>query len=154
MIEIREGLDLESLAFIYMQPEIKKTGYDGNPAYPVFGENCTYLGCFVNEDLLGAYLMVRCSDYEFDVHSLILDRGLYFSRHFCELMLEWTFRHTQILRLSGYVVEDLLTMRNHAMKMGFELEGFRRDALMIDGKPKGLHVLGITRKDWENGRTR
>lgn len=154
MIEIREGLDMESLAFIYEQPEIQKVGYDDNPAYPVFGENCTYLGCFVHDELVGAYLMVEYSDYEFEVHSLILDRGMYFSRRFCELMFEWVFRHKRILRLTGCVMEDLKTMRNHALKMGFKKEGFRRDALLINGEPKGLHVMGITRKDWENGRDR
>ena len=154
MIEIREGLSPEELAVIYMAPEIQKVGYDNNPAYPVYCENVTYLGCFVHDELVGAYLMVRCSDYEFDVHSLILDRAIYYSRHFCELMFEWVFRHKEVLRLTGYVMEDFLTMRNHAAKMGFKLEGFRRDALMINGEPKGLHVMGITRKDWENGRDR
>ncbi|MNR28899.1 hypothetical protein D3C85_1462480 [compost metagenome] len=63
-------------------------------------------------------------------------------------MLDWVFSQPGVLRVTGYVREGIQTAVNHCLKMGFAYEGFRRDALLVNGEPKGIHILGLTRKEW------
>ena len=46
--------------------------------------------------------------------------------------------------------EKLNTVKNLLMKDGFKYEGFRRDVYVRNGVAEGLHILGITKKDWSD----
>ena len=54
------------------------------------------------------------------------------------------------MRLTGYIREGIQTAVNHCLKMGFKYEGFRRDALLVNGELKGIHILGLTRREWSS----
>ncbi|MOA45809.1 hypothetical protein D3C78_1682460 [compost metagenome] len=115
---------------------------------PIAHPLVTYLSAFHGDEFIGAYLVVRFSDCEYEAHSLLMRKATPYSRKIGELLIEWVFGHQGVLRLTGYVREGIQTAVNHCLKMGFKYEGFRRDALLVNGEPKGIHVLGLTRKEW------
>lgn len=148
MIALTEGITPEHLAFLYSDPLIARTGDDGSPAYPCFHELATYLTAWVDGEFAGAYLVIRFTDFEYESHSFLLARATRRSRSLGALLLAWVFSHPCVLRLTGYVREGLESARNHCLRMGFQQEGFRRDALLVRGEPKGIYIMGITRNDW------
>lgn len=148
MIALTEGITPEHLAFLYSDPLIARTGDDGSPAYPCFHELATYLSAWVDGEFAGAYLIVKYSPTEFECHSRILKKNTLQSRELCKLLFRWVFSHAGVIRLTGYVREGFESMRNHCLRMGFQQEGFRRDALLVSGEPKGIYIMGITRNDW------
>lgn len=148
MIEIRPGIQAEHLARIYTDPFMLRVSDDGQPMYPVFHERAHYVSAFVDGEFMGAYLVIRYTDTEWELHSLLLKKATRHSREFGRLLLEWVFSHDKVLRATGLIREGLNSAVNHCLKMGFQREGFRRNAVLVDGKPKGIHILGITREGW------
>ena len=148
MIELTEGITPENLHAIYSSPKNARVGNDGQAMYPVFHPLALYLSAWVNGVFSGAYLTIRYSDFEYEVHSLLSRRAVMQSRNFGRLLLGWVFSHYPVTRCTGYIAEGIESARNHCLNMGFKQEGFRRDAIMVNGKPKGLYVMGITRSEW------
>lgn len=150
MISLSEGITPENLATLYSDPLIARTGDDHCPAYPVFHPLATYLSAWVDGVFAGAYLIIKFSATEFESHSFLMRSATRSSRAFGSMLLAWVFGNDGVMRLTGYVREGLESARNHCLRMGFKQEGFRRDALLVNGEPKGIYVMGITRKDWSN----
>lgn len=148
MISLSEGITPENLVTLYFDPLIARTGDDHSKAQPVFHPLAVYLSAWKGDLFVGAYLVIRFSDTEYEAHSFLRWSALPHSRGFGYLLLTWVFSHSGVLRLTGYIREGLESARNHCLKMGFSQEGFRRDALLVDGQPKGIYVMGITRKEW------
>lgn len=148
MIALSEGITPEHLAQIYSDPIMSRVADDGQQMYPVFHELAQYLSAWVDDVFVGAYLVIRYSEFEYELHSLLTKKGTRHSRKLCALLLEWTFSHDRVLRATGYIREGLTSMVNHCLRMGFVREGFRRNAVLCNGVPTGIHILGITREDW------
>lgn len=148
MITLEEGITPGDLEALYADPLIARTGYDRSPAAPVSHPLARYLSARVDGKFVGAYLVIECSDFEYEVHTYLLRESVRHSRELGALLIEWVFSHSSVLRLTGLIPENIHSALNHAVKMGFKYEGFRRDAIMIDGEPKGIHMVGITRRDW------
>lgn len=148
MISLTEGISPEHLAVLYFDPLIARTGDDYSKAQPVFHPLAVYLSAWIGDWFVGAYLVIRYSDTEYEAHSFLRRPATPYARVFGQLLKDWVFSHVEVLRLTGYVREGLESARNHCLKMGFTQEGFRRDALRVNGQPKGLYVMGITRKEW------
>lgn len=148
MLRLTEGISPENLAFLYLDPLIARTGDDYSKACPVFHPLAVYLSAWVGDLFVGAYLVIRFSDTEYEAHSFLRATATKHSRALGKLLLEWVFANPGVLRLTGYIREGLESARNHCLKMGFSLEGFRRDALLLNGKPCGIYVMGITKNEW------
>jgi hypothetical protein len=148
MVSLEEGITPENLADLYADPLIARIGSDGYPAAPVNHPLVSYLSARVNGEFVGAYIVVRFSRTEYEAHSLLQMKSVRYARAIGSLLIEWVFSHPEVLRLTGYIREGLTSAVNHCLKMGFAYEGFRRDALKVDGLPAGIHILGLTRKEW------
>lgn len=148
MIRLSEGITTENLANLYLDPLMARTGDDNQRVYPVFHPLATYVSAFVAGEFVGAYLVIRYTDTEYEVHSLLMKSAIGASRELGRLILRWVFANPGVMRVTGHVREGLESNRNHCLKMGMRLEGFRRDAVRVNGEPKGIYVMGITRKEW------
>lgn len=148
MIELTEGISGENLAALYADPLIARTGDDDNPAAPVSHPLLKYLSAWVDGQFVGAYIAIEFTRREYELHSLLLRKATRHSRDLGRLVLAWAFGHEHTMRVTGYIREGIESAVNHCLKMGFTYEGFRRDALMVNGEPKGIHILGLTRKEW------
>lgn len=148
MVSLEEGISVKNLMSLYADPFIHRIGDDGMKVEPIDHPLVTYLSAFRGNEFVGAYIVVRFSDFEYEAHSLLTKKAVPVSRALGCLLIEWVFSHDNVMRLTGYVREGIQTAVNHCLKMGFKYEGFRRDALLVNGEPKGIHVLGLTRREW------
>jgi hypothetical protein len=140
--------DKAALADLYRDPYIARVGHDHRPAAPIEHPAASYLGAWVGDSLVGAFLVIESGFIEWDVHALLTRRALPWCRDFGRMCLAWCFGHEVVQRVTAYVIEGLEAARNYCLKLGFVVEGFRRDAVSVGGQLVGLHVLGMTRRDW------
>ena len=94
-------------------------------------------------------MAIRFSQLEIEMHSLLFKSSIWYSRDLGHLALDWAFDEP-IERVTAYVIEGLESAVNYCERLGFQYEGFRRNACMQDGELKGVWVLGMTREDWRN----
>ena len=148
MIELIEGITTERLYELYSDPYITKIGHDHRPAYPVFDQTATYLSAFVDGKFAGAFLAIKSSFIEYDLHALLKKSHIKQSRDLGRAFLLWAFAHP-IERVTAYIIEGLGSAANYCRKLGFVDEGVRRNACIQNGIKKNVYILGMTREDWE-----
>lgn len=148
MIALTEGITEANLADLYADPLIARIGDDDQPAAPVSHPLLKYLSAWVCGQFVGAYIVIEFTAREYEIHSLLMRKATRHSRELGRLVLAWAFGHESVMRVTGYIREGIDSAVNHCLKMGFVYEGFRRNALLVDSKPHGIHILGMTRDDW------
>lgn len=149
LLELQPLADQGALASLFLDPYIARVGHDDRPAAPIAHPHVHYLGARVDGDLVGAFMIIESGFIEVDVHALLTRRALPHSRELGRLCLAQAFANLQIERVTAYVIEGLTTARNYCLKLGFQPEGFRRSACRQQGHLLGVHILGITRSEWE-----
>jgi hypothetical protein len=137
------------LAAIYADPWVAKVGHDHRPAAPITHPAVRYLGAYVGGSLVGAFAVIESGFIELDLHALLTKRALPYCRELGRLCLAHAFGDTAIQRVTAYITEGLESARNYCLKLGFKVEGFRRCAVQKSGRLLGVHVLGLSRQDWE-----
>lgn len=150
LLELAPLTDAAALAQLYADPYIARVGHDHRAASPIEHPAASYLGAYVDKRLVGAFLVIDSGYIERDVHALLTRAALLHSRALGRLCLAHVFADPAIARATAYIIEGLEMAKNYCLMLGFEYEGFRRDACMKGGKLVGVHTLGITRNDWEN----
>lgn len=150
MFALKQITDSVLIDALYADPYIARVGHDHRPASRIDHPAAKYLGAYVGDKLMGTFLVIQSGFIEIDVHALLTRAALPYSRVFGQLFLATAFFESGIQRVTAYVLEGLTSARNYCLKLGFKDEGFRRDACLKDGKLVGVHVLGMTRTDWEN----
>lgn len=123
--------------------DLRKPGFIDHPAVE-------YFGAYVRGKLAGAYFVVKVSAIEVDLHALLLRSAARHSRQLARMIFACIFSNPSINRITAQIREGLESVRNHCIKVGFKYEGFRRGACLLDGRPVGLHILGLTRDDWRD----
>ena len=141
------GFDDEKIVRLYQDPYIQRIGYEGRPAAPIDHEAAMYFGAFVDGVFIGAYCLIRQSSTEFDVHSLLRKEVVELSRVIGVHFIAFAFQRFAIARMTAWVAEGMESTVNYCRKIGFQYEGFKRDAFMKRGRLMGVHMLGITRRD-------
>lgn len=141
--------DQNAIPGIYRSPEFSVIAHDYRPVAPVCHPLASYLGAYVGGVLAGVFLLIKFSPPEIEIHALILRRFVTYSRELGRACLDHVFGIPGVMRATAYVLEGLESARNYCLRLGFVQEGFRRDACMKNGRPVGVHVLGVTRQDWE-----
>lgn len=149
LLELQPFPDLSALAPLFLDPYIARVGHDDRPAAPIEHPHVHYLGARVDGDLVGAFMLIESGFVEVDVHALLTRRALPHSRALGRLCLTQAFANPAIERVTAYVIEGLTAARNYCLKLGFQVEGLRRNACRQNGRLLGVHVLGITRNEWE-----
>lgn len=148
-IRLSEGISPEHLVDIYTDKFISRIAHDLRPHYPVFSEHAVYVSAFVDGKFVGAYLAIESTQIELEVHSLLKKTATPYSRELGRAFLLWCFSKPYIRRLTGYILEGFESARNHCLKMGFTLEGVKRNAFLISGKPRNVYIMGILREELE-----
>jgi len=141
--------DGAELAAIYADPWVAKVGHDDRAAAPVIHPLTLYLGAYVYGALVGAFLLIRFSRREIEIHSLLQREALPWCRKLGRLCIGAAFADPDVTRVTANIIEGLESARNYCLKLGFVAEGFRRDAVMLGGRLVGVYVLGLIRQDWE-----
>jgi hypothetical protein len=149
LLELQPFSDPGALAPLFLDPYIARVGHDDRPAAPIEHPHVHYLGARVDGDLVGAFMVIESGFIEVDVHALLARRALLHSREFGRLCLAHIFANPVIERVTAYVIDGLTAARNYCLKLGFQIEGLRRNACRQNGRLLGVHVLGITRNEWE-----
>lgn len=148
-LELRELSDFSALQAIYADPYVSRVGHDHRQAEPILHPNARYLGAYIDGQLSGAFLLIDSGFIEVDTHALLQKKALKHSRELGMLCINKVFENAEIQRVTAYVIQGLQSAYNYCIKIGFRDEGLRRDACKQNGKLLGVHVLGITRSDWE-----
>ena len=149
MLSLRPLNDLDALAALYADPYIARVGHDHRAAAPIVHPDVHYIGAHVNGALVGAFIVIESGWIEHDVHALLSRRALPWSRQLGAMMLARMFENSALQRITAQVIEGLEAARNYCMRLGFCLEGFKRNALMVGGKLRGVYMLGLTRENWQ-----
>jgi hypothetical protein len=149
LLELQPLSDQGALASLYRDPYISRIGHDHRPAEPLQHPAVRYLGARVDGELVGAFLIIESGFIEVDVHALLSEYAMPHSRALGRLCLDHIFADPAIQRVTAYVIEGLTTARNYCLKLGFQFEGIRRNACQQNGRLLGVHILGMTRNDWE-----
>ena len=147
---ITEGITAEHLIEVYADPYVQALSHDYGAAAPINHPLVTYLSAWADGDFAGAFMAIEYSDTETELHALLLRRALKHSRDLGRDCINWSFNDSPIVqRVTAYVFESMLTARNYCLRLGFQIEGFRRQAFSYRGAPEGVWVLGMTRSEWE-----
>lgn len=149
LLELQPLSDQGALAPLFLDPYIARVGHDDRPAALIEHPHVHYLGARVDGDLVGAFMVIESGFVEVDVHAMLTRRALPHSRALGRLCLAQAFANPAIERVTAYVIEGLTAARNYCLKLGFQVEGLRRNACRQNGRLLGVHVLGITRNEWE-----
>jgi hypothetical protein len=148
MCSVTEGITEEHLQDIYSDTYIARAAHDGRAASPVIHPAVVYLSAWVKGSFAGAFLVVKHSAIDFELHSLLKRQFISSSRELGQHCLAWVFGHESVLRATVYVMEGLESARNYCIKQGFKLEGVKRNACMKNQEAKDIYILGIIREEW------
>ena len=149
LLELQPIHYLGTLDALFRDPYIARVSHDDRPAAPIEHPHVHYLGARIDGELVGAFMIIESGFVEVDVHALLSRRALPHSRALGRLCLAQAFANPSVERVTAYVIEGLTAARNYCLKLGFQVEGLRRNACRQNGRLLGVHVLGITRNEWE-----
>ena len=147
MSVVTEGITKGHLLEVYSDPYITRIGHDHRPAAPINHPLVTYLSAWTNSTFAGAFIAIRFSPIEIELHALLKKSSIKHSRSLGLACLEWAFSQP-IQRVTAYIIEGLESAKNYCIKLGFKEEGRRRAACLQGGIIKDVYVLGMTRQDW------
>lgn len=149
MSVVTEGITRCHLLEIYSDPYITKIGHDHRPAEHIQHPAVTYLSAWIGSAFAGAFIAIRFSPIEIELHALLKRASIKNSRTLGAACLEWAFAQP-IQRVTAYIIEGLEAAKNYCIKLGFKEEGCRRCACVQNGIVKNVYVLGMTRQEWES----
>ena len=138
---------MDRLQALYADPYISRIGHDDRAAAPITHPQVVYLSAWVGERFAGAFMAV-CGRRDFELHALLRRDALPWSRQLGRACLAWAFSKP-IDRVTAWVIGSLREAMNYCRKLGFTLEGVRRNACKQNGKPYDVFMLGLLRAEWE-----
>ena len=142
------GISEENLQDIYSDNYISKASHDDRPFEPVHHDLVKYISAFIDGKFMGAFMIVLFSKTEIEVHSLLKKTSIKYSRELGKESISLVFSTYDNLRLTAQIIDGMYKPMSFIKKLGFELEGIRKDACMKDNKITNIHMFGLTRKKW------
>ena len=135
---------------VYSDDYIRRAiSHDGRQASAITHAVAEYLAARVGNIFCGAFLLVRSSNIEMDIHALLFKAAVRWSRWLGMQAIDHVFLSYPVERITACVFADLPTVGNYCIKLGFSYEGTRRNACKRGGVLTGVDMFGITRADWE-----
>lgn len=148
MLALTDGITEQNLTELYQDGYIQRVSYDDRPASPVSHPLASYVSAFINDMFVGAFLIIRFTRREVEIHALLLKQALIHSREFGKMIIDSVFANKDVMRITANVLQGLESAKNYCLKLGFKLEGIKRSVCLIKGKPTDLYILGLLRQDW------
>lgn len=134
---------------VYQDIYVKKAFIRDNIEFaPINHELVTYYSCYYNDEFMGCFMYIQFSINEIECHSMLLKKAIPHSRIFGKMFIDLCFSKNEITRLTTYIPENLSKAINFLKKLGWEIEGIKRNSTLINGKLLNNILLGITRKDY------
>jgi hypothetical protein len=149
-LEVVWGYRMYELEMLYSDPYIAKVGHDHRPAGFIDHPRAQYYSAYVDGEFAGAFLAIRVSAIELDVHSLLKREFVRQSRELGKMFFRECFSDREIQRITAKVIDGFQCALNYCLKLGFTYEGAMRGAIYQSGVPKSVHILGMLRgeKEW------
>lgn len=141
----------EEINIVYSDSYILKAiKNDNSPITPIINPFVEYISCFNNNEFLGCFIKISQSDIEIEGHSLLLKKGIKYSRKLLKLFMNLCFSEN-IERMTTYISEDLPAVINYCLKANWKIEGIKRNSFCRNGNLKNTVIMGIIRKEitWE-----
>lgn len=119
--------------------DAREPGYIDHPAL-------TYHGAYIDSALAGVFMAIRHSPWEVEVHAALLRSATWHGRALGALFLDQLWQDPQLLRITAPVLSTLPSATNYCKRLGFEVEGVRRAAVRVNGRPADVIYLGLLRR--------
>lgn len=149
-VELQENPSKNLIQDLYKDPLVSRIGDDLRTLEPLSHPLISYLGVFLSGVFVGAFVLIKFSPYEIEVHNILTRRAIPALRQISKMVVDYIFNTYPIQRITGWIQEDIKTAINHVIKSGFLIEGCKQDALLVRGELKNLILVGLTRDRWRS----
>ncbi len=152
MLLLTPGITETHLQDLYADEYIQRVSQDHFPAAPIRNPLVQYLSCFADGRFIGAFMAVRITPTEFDMHSLLKREAVEHSRELGFMCMDWAFSDCAVQRLTAPVIRKFGTVINYCLRLGFTIEGVKRNGCYINGEPQHVVQMGLLRSEYEQMR--
>lgn len=150
MISIRPTKDKAYINYIYANDFIKnRIHQDGLSLRYIEDPSIRYLKASIDGEDCGFFL-TRVGMPDFEAHVCLLPRATLQSRQLGHLFIAWCFSHGAH-RLTAPVSSMNRSVVNYCKRLGFEIEGIKKEAINSNGVFYDEFIMGLT-KDSYYGR--
>jgi hypothetical protein len=118
-----------------------QTGFRSHPAIH-------YLLCAIDGKTAGFFIAVESSEIDWEMHACLMKWATPHSRSLAQMAINWVWARGPI-RITVPVVARSTV--NFCKRLGFEIEGVRRNGAMIDGTLHDVTFLGLLK--WDSFQT-
>ncbi len=142
------GISDKNLQDIYSDSYISIVAHDNRQFEPIKHPLAKYVSAFKDGEFMGAFLIILFSKTEIEIHSLLKKSSLKYSRVLGEEVIDLVFNTYKPLRITANIIDGLEKAKNYVKKLGFSLEGIRKDACKKDREIVDVYMYGLTKKQW------
>jgi hypothetical protein len=133
------------LADPWIRPKITRDGRDpGFIDHPLV----SYFGAFVGGELIGLFIHIRFTEIETEVHVALKRKALPHCRKLAALFIDHVFADPKVTRATAHAIGSLKSAVNFGKRLGFQVEGERRDACIQNNRLLPVITLGLLRSEW------
>lgn len=147
MVYIQEDISNQNLQYVYSHNSMKKLSTDHRDASPIKHPFAKYYSAFYDNKFLGAYLVLKQSELEYEIHILLLPESIKYTRELSIAMLNETFKYAH--RVTAKIYSNLKTIENMTKKLGFKYEGTIRETHLINGKYVDTIIYGMLKSEFK-----
>ena len=147
MVYIKEGITENDLTYIYNHNSIKKLATDHREAKPIYNEFAVYYSAYNDNKFLGAYLVIKQSELEYEIHILLLPESIKYTRKLSNLILKEIFKKAH--RVTAKIYSNLKTIQNMTARLGFKYEGTMRETYLINGEYIDTIIYGMLKSEFK-----
>jgi hypothetical protein len=149
MIEVTEGITPDQLREVYADARVAAAlSRDGHPAEPISHPLVRYWSAFVSGRFVGAFIVIRQSAIEIEVHALLLRNAARHSRAIAARLIDGLFEIDGVQRVTAWVRADFGKVSNLCRRLGFTIEGTRRMACVTDAGLHDVLMFGLLKSEW------
>ena len=149
MIHVEPGITPAELRTVYNDARVcAALSRDGTAPQPVSHPLVAYYSAFIDGRFAGAFMAVRQTAADIEVHSLLLRHAVRYSRQLGVAFMAALFANPEVQRLTAWICADLPSVGNFCRRMGFTLEGTRRGACVRNQQSVDVLMFGLLRPEW------
>ena len=142
MIKLVSIDDIESIEKILSHPDMV-CDFDDEIVLP----HVTYQGAYVNNELVGIFRLKDNAMIDCEIHFAMIKKAIEYQRQFCLLCIDYVFG-LGYERITVSATDYARKMVNLALKIGFILEGKKRNNCIYNGAFYDEYIFGMLKSDW------
>lgn len=145
MIKIYEGISQENKWELYSDESMRKLSHDHFELRHICHPMVKYYSVFSYGEFMGAYMVIESSPIDFEAHMMLLPKIGVYQRKATRMMADILFEKTD--RITTVIIDGMETAKNHVKKIGFKLEGIKRESFQVNGVKKDGYIYGLLKTD-------